>query len=254
MKDIKEIKLTFCGLPESGKTSFLAALSHLSNSCEIATDLKLESLPKHRYFINNLADRWLGCEEVLRTQVSNRDRLEMTVSKGSQRFRLEMPDLSGETWKNLWVDHELDNENISFINQSHGILFFIHCDNIQYPYTIGDVQVMNYTTDSNGDEKAKPAPWNPSIHTPTQTIVVDLLSKLFSLIDNREARLAIVLSAWDKADEGIAPTAFIQRELPLLGQYLNSKLDFQYVEIFGVSAQGGDLKNNEIRTRLGFVA
>lgn len=55
--------------------------------------------------------------------------------------------------------------------------------------------------------------------------------------------LGIVVSAWDlvqKADAKIKPRSWIEKNMPLLRQYLQSNAPSFEFEAFGVSAQGGD--------------
>ena len=71
----QEVKVIFCGLPSSGKTSFLGALSYLATSDEIDKELELVGLPIERHFFNVLAEKWVSCEPMLRTKVSSTDKI-----------------------------------------------------------------------------------------------------------------------------------------------------------------------------------
>jgi hypothetical protein len=54
-------------------------------------------------------------------------------------------------------------------------------------------------------------------------------------------RLAVMLSAWDKANgEGLPPLSYLEAKLPLLAQYLRRNADKWRVNVYGVSAQGGE--------------
>jgi hypothetical protein len=54
-------------------------------------------------------------------------------------------------------------------------------------------------------------------------------------------RLAVMLSAWDKArGEGRSPQEFLEQKVPLLHQYLEQNAEKWTFSTYGVSAQGGD--------------
>ncbi|CAQ81918.1 hypothetical protein VSAL_p840_59 (plasmid) [Aliivibrio salmonicida LFI1238] len=239
----QESKVIFCGLPSSGKTSFLGALSYLAENDEVDKDLELAVLPKERLFFNELADKWVSCEPMLRTKISSSDKIEMTLKKSNQHFSIEMPDLSGETWSELWTEHKMDNQLISFLNKTSCVIFFIHVDELIVPMSICDE--ASIIKGESADHKDNNTKWNPSEHTPTQSIVIDLLRKLSTLLADTDKKLAIVLSAWDTLPNGSVPMSFLKKELPLLSQYLNCKFDYEQIKVFGVSAQGGSLNTPE---------
>ncbi len=61
--------LIVCGLPESGKTTFLAALWHLVRSNEINTELALAGLSHGDYgYVTDIADVWLKARRQERTK------------------------------------------------------------------------------------------------------------------------------------------------------------------------------------------
>ena len=60
--------IVVCGLPGSGKTTFLAALWHLVQSKEANTVLTLESLVYGQYeYVNAIRERWLKGRQQTRT-------------------------------------------------------------------------------------------------------------------------------------------------------------------------------------------
>ena len=85
------------------------------------------------------------------------------------------------------------------------------------------------------------------MHAPTQVPLVDLLQHLGQPpLAAGPRRLAVILSAWDKAEgEGLPPEPFLAAKLPLLDQYLRSGRDRWDWRVYGVSAQGGDYDKNK---------
>lgn len=57
-----------------------------------------------------------------------------------------------------------------------------------------------------------------------------------------EERLAVVLTAWDKAGDS-DPRRFLEDHAPLLAAWLDTNLHPADVEVFGLSATGGDLED-----------
>ena len=237
----QETKIIFCGLPSSGKTTFLGALSYLAANDEVGKELELAGLPTERHFFNELAHQWVCCEPMLRTKVSSSEKIEMTLKKNDQHFLIEMPDLSGETWDELWIEHELDTNIVSFLNETSGIVFFIHVDKLKVPMSICDETSIVQPKISDNTDNIQLEKWKPTEHSTTQSIVVDLLGKIASQLKGVNKKLVVVLSAWDTISDSPSPISFIEKELPLLYQYLDCKFDYEQVDIFGVSAQGGSL-------------
>ena len=78
---------------------------------------------------------------------------------------------------------------------------------------------------------------------PEQVRIVELLQFLQRKpFLRRHRRLAILVSAWDLiADAQLTPDEWLQREMPLLYQFLLANTSTCSVRVYGISAQGGDL-------------
>lgn len=245
-----EKKIIFCGLPDSGKTTFLGALSYLTESNIAANSLKLEDLRDQRHFFNQLADTWVSCKPMLRTKVDSKDTIEMTLSDSYGKFDIELPDLSGETWAAMWSEHEISCSIGAFIEKCNSVAFFIHADQITVPMSISEENSMLQNQKEEDVTESALEHWDSSKHASTQAISVDLLTKLASIMVSSNKRVAIILSAWDKVDSSIAPMDFVEAQLPLLLQYLNSEFDYSHFKVFGVSAQGGCLDDSSQKESL----
>jgi hypothetical protein len=55
------------GLPEVGKTTFLAALWHVTESGEVQASLSLERISENAKHLNSIRSDWLRLEKVGRT-------------------------------------------------------------------------------------------------------------------------------------------------------------------------------------------
>ena len=58
---------TIIGMPNSGKTTFLAALWHLVTSGESKPALQFDRLDGDVQYLNVIAERWQRCEKAART-------------------------------------------------------------------------------------------------------------------------------------------------------------------------------------------
>jgi GTPase SAR1 family protein len=245
MDDTTEsLSVMICGLPASGKTTFLGALSHSINSQEIETSLKYDGLPADRTYLNQLAERWLSCEAMNRTVIGTHNSVELKLRSESSRISLTIPDLSGETWSHLWDERQTTTTVAELCKQSSGIVFFIHCDQFVKVQTVVDQNEQNKALGEEEIEVNKvTADWQPLEHTPTQTIVVDILQSLSNISFGVERRkLVVMLSAWDKAEPcGQTPAEYLHEHFPLLNQFLEANFLFSKVKVLGISAQGGDL-------------
>ena len=128
-------------------------------------------------------------------------------------------------------------------------MLFIHSDTISAPQWIVDEVALSRHLNVE-IPKGQEVEWHPR-HAPTQVQLVDLLQLLRTdPLDNGPRKLAIMFSAWDKAeDEGLSPHDFLAEKLPLLTQYLTSNSDDWSWQVYGVSAQGGDYDNTDDGSR-----
>lgn len=234
--------IVICGLPESGKTTFLAALWHLVTSREIDTTLRFGSLRNgDASHLNAIAARWRNAEVQDRTEVASNRVVSMNLVRGDgELVRVFFPDLSGEVYRRMWEDRDCDPDVADILCSGSAVLLFAHADRIQAPQWVVDEAALMEKLGlpvSNGQE----IPWHPRL-APTQVQMIDLLQLLRTPpLDIGPRRLALMLSAWDKvAPEGRTPEGLLRERLALLDQYLRQGADGWRWRVYGVSAQGGD--------------
>lgn len=236
--------LLICGLPESGKTTFLGALSYLISNQEVSTSIRENGLPEQRKYITELSDRWASCEKMERNRSSDFHDICFPLEDNRGAFELLSPDLAGETWLNdVCCDRKCSEKVIDYASRSGGILFFIHAKNILDVIPINACPLLG--TEEKGSQPDSPIPWNPLDHYPTQASVVDLLQLLSDKpMGLEQRRVVIMLSAWDMvSNKGLSPSQYLEQYLPLLYQYLESRHDYKQYRVYGISAQGGDFEN-----------
>lgn len=237
------------GLPESGKTTFLAALWHLITNKKVQVRLSLvRLLAEEAAYLRAIASRWAQAKKQDRTFQSGNKTVKLTLkSEGDDEFDLTFPDIAGEAFSQMWELREC-TPAVADALRATGVLLFIHVDKIKPPGWIADDAALAQGMDNapgnaqGGAESGVPLPWKPQT-SPTQVQLVDMLRCLQAPPLTVGARkLAVILSAWDKveADE-VSPARFLEMHLPLLYQYLAHGLGTGWEQrIFGVSAQGAE--------------
>lgn len=237
-----EQAIVVLGLPESGKTTYLAALWHLLQARKVESKLKAPRLRAGEApHLNEIAKRWLAAKKQERTfQDKNRTvTMEMQSVAGAQ-FVLAFPDVAGEAFAQIWEKRECDADVLRSLT-ARGVLLFIHATDIKPPNWIADEVKLNKLLGikrNHGD----PIPWDARF-APTQVQLVDLLRCLQEPpLGAGPRRLVIALSAWDLAErDNKTPEKYLEMHLPLLHQYLSHGLDPSWVvKVYGISAQGAE--------------
>jgi len=280
-KPRKPIRLLAMGLPQVGKTTFLAAFWHLLTSGEVRDSLVLAEFQPSRDHLNTIATLWRKWEEIPRTTLPKERVVTVNVSLPGkdQVFELSVPDASGEGFKRIFETRHCSREFEDLATDSRELLLFLHPKQAVPPQRI-DLEVdklsddldnlldmiagaPNSATDATmgvgvdgtaSGGHAQPAAaeetqipseilkWNAK-YSAYQAKLVDLLQVASRLRCEQPARLAVVISAWDRCErEKLQPEAWIKARLPLLYQYLVANADVCDFAVFGVSAQGAELK------------
>lgn len=241
-----ERSIAIIGLPGSGKTTFLAALWHLITERDVDTALRFHTLLVGKAtHLNEIAARWRDAKIQDRTTVGGNRLVSMNLlDTADMPVRVTFPDVPGEAYRRMWEDRECDPE-IAEILCAGDVIFFVHADTIQSPKWIVDEVALSKAIGLEVLE-GQEVPWHPRL-APTQVQLVDLLQLLRKPpLDTGPRRLAIILSAWDKAcGEELSPQAYLEAKLPLLAQYLQRGADGWNWRIYGLSAQGGDYDSTD---------
>lgn len=236
-----EPQIVIVGLPESGKTTFLAALWHVVNAAEIDTALRFGALGQgDRSYLNTITKQWRSARKQERTIVGGPRNVTMHFKDRNNRdVRVIFPDLPGEDFVRIWEAREC-SETLSNSLEQSAVLMFVHADTIRAPGWVADEVDQSQSLGLPVPE-GDPSPWKPA-DAPTQVQLVDLLQLIRAQVGERsKRRLVVVLSAWDKvANEASDPASYLAEKLPLLSQYLHGNGDNWDWRVYGISAQGGD--------------
>jgi len=244
-------KQLIIGLPEAGKTTFLAALWHVVTSKEVDGSLQLIKLDGDRKHLNKIRKAWLEYRKVGRTIPTTEELVSMRLGlpKNQRSVELVFPDMSGESFRQQWVDRKWSKEYDDLVKEASGVLLFVHPLKVVGPdrlepaleeivAEIADEEDEENEASGVSDEDSLPE-WDAKT-SPTQVQLVELLQFIehqLQLI--RINRVGIIVSAWDLVmDRYESPDVWLQRRLPLLDQYLKANNERFETRIYGVSAQG----------------
>lgn len=253
------------GLPESGKTTFIAAFWHVAESEEVPSSLRVKQLTGDRAYLNRLREAWLRCEPVGKTLPADDTVVRMLLEDRASQSTSELflPDIAGEIFRDQWVNRRWTKAFDELVLATDGALLFVHPSEIKEPIRIETVNVqadhIRQVRDDGGVAvpggaptaagAATPTIWDAS-SAPTQVQLVDLVQFLIWRRGGRALNLAVVVSAWDLVrSAGKSPREWCAARLPLLGQFLDSNPLSLQVAYYGISAQGGELPRDAERLR-----
>jgi hypothetical protein len=262
MSNLSLLKHLVVGLPRTGKTSFIAALGHVVESGEVPNSLQLVDMGNARDRVNAISKEWLGYREVDRTNFNTETNVIMKLStpSGENVVELLLPDMTGESFELQWRNREWTKEYDDLARESSGMLLFVHPDKIVEPLSIEEVAHLEgqmtggdagHSSASQSGTTPKPTAWNHDC-VPTGVQLVELLQ---FFLDQKDiyplARIAIIVSAWDKLqDLEITPDEWLAMALPLLDQFLRAARNRVPFRVYGISALGGDINDAEDLERM----
>lgn len=250
------------GLPSSGKTTFLAALWHLVEANEVKCRLRFESGHGDFSYLHQIAEAWRTFKRVPRTsQTGEQDVIiELINPETGEKARAFFPDLAGETFDRQVEERICKPVFVEELSKNDGILFFINADVKEDGLSIGELnarlpaEAQIPATVAGEDlhrESVKLQEWEPK-HLPAQVKIVQLLSDLVRPpFEPMRRRLALMISAWDLTREmQLTPARWLATHMPLVSQFLRANPDYFDYQIYGVSAQGVILDDDEAVERV----
>jgi hypothetical protein len=260
------LKLLIAGYPKAGKTTYLAALWYvLNHTDELDAGLRLHKLEGNDVYLNKIQDQWLGYQEVERTKLSQEKAIffEVRDLKSGKVIGLSFPDLSGERFDDQFEQRHCFSDFADLVTRATGCLVFIHSGQMTKSVSIASaepaIDILKSQSDVKGLDKdthipEKPVPWNRTMPC-IQVKTIELLQFIAYLRGSVEPiRLAVVISAWDLVESHHkTPSAFLEKHLPFLHQFLAANTEIFCSGVFGISATGVDL-SKENRTNVQIYA
>jgi hypothetical protein len=235
--------LLLVGLPQTGKSNFLAALDEVLEMQKDPNGLSGGSFAESRSYLARLRNAWSRGEDMPRTNLNEDNmvvRLRAQHSPSGTVAELVLPDMFGETYSHQCEQREWAREYRERLPNLSGLLLFIMCtenamhEPIQSPWP----------PTPEGEAPAEVKQWEPK-YAARQTKVVELLQFIVDVgYVRRPLRVAVMISAWDivqKVGNALPqdPAVFLATYWPLLYQFLVSNPETFSFRPFGVSARGG---------------
>ena len=248
------------GMPKTGKSTFLGALYHVLETGS-EPSVVLDVLPNAREHLEGLRKRWLRVEREGRTPSVSPiiNDLKLRIDGGKKFLALRWPDLSGEYFDVMVRKRTLNGEVAEILDDAIAIMIFIHPDTVNQQPRISEIDRLASVIELGSFEQAQTQTgsdtleseqkdWDPMM-VPGQVLVVELIQLLLhSRPVQPISRVSIVLSAWDLVCAAFdSPKGYMEKQLPLLNQFLKANCDCVEFRVFGVSALGGDIGKDKVR-------
>lgn len=236
--------IVLVGLPKSGKSSYLGALRHLMVSREVETAIELERFAGDERHANGLSSWWHDAIPFERTSMLKEGRVSVVGScrNSGQTFTMELPDLSGERFRQLGGGRVCPESLRSALLGADGILLFVNACK----------EYEDASKDEVGHTSSMPAKaWDPE-HMPEQALLLEILNFLnrYPTIARRR-RVALIVSAWDVVDPAhAAPASWLEQHRFMLWRFLRNNPALFESRAYGVSALGGDPEDPDTAAKL----
>lgn len=252
------------GLPASGKTTFLVAFTYMLMNytrkvgLHMKPDVKQEGLTES---FQKEINRWTNFEPLTHTAVGQVHRMKYVLyDEMDDRYELEVPDVSGETFSAIIKDRYIDDKTLNDWMRADTILFFINLDKMN----IGDseelltempISVQNLLAGQN--EQIYESSIKDMSEFPGQFALVELL-QILCHVRKKSINIKFIISAWDNIEalnegkDAIIPEEIFSEKLPLVYQFINASKGDLMVQYWGVSAQGSSLEDSAEIERMSF--
>lgn len=241
------------GLPNAGKSTFLAALwyslFHGKNN-----KLKYHKLEGNLAYLQKLSSNWANAQVLNRTiPGEEKENITLMLKRGDMEFELNLPDRSGETFQNHYTNRTMSEDLATYISESEAMMLFINTmdvKDITFHADLGSdlLGTGNDITTSHESRDIK--------NDPMQVQLVDLLQFVEHIRKGEMIKLGVMLSAWDEligSEYESAPESFVQKRMSLLWQFLRSNSQIFECQYWGVSAQGGKIEPENMDELLGYL-
>lgn len=236
------------GMPETGKSTFLAALRHLLLSPTLSTELQLVGLADEERHLNDLERNWLELKNVPRTKPATEGWVEFHVRDAGTGVAsvLLVPDLRGETFEQPACIGQCQPELHDAVAEATGILLFTSAEREGDALMIADLgDILGNTEEPNS---CAPVISFDPYDMPEEVKIVEFLQMANRIpLAPRKRRVAVMVSAWDVVPADLSPLAWFTDKRPMLDQFLEFNTDLWETRIYGVSAQGGRLPQDKKR-------
>ena len=232
-----EKKCFVAGLPDAGKTTFIAALWDIIKRKGSSLELRFSTTPDNTAYLNEIWEYWVSMKKIERSKTPAPDDITINVKRDADgtELVLDLPDFMGEQFQKV-IDHTLPENIQKWIAQSDRMLFLINNLNDSLKDDLEDESEGAIDRVMEKEEAPRLAPEKMLLASQNMMVLKYIANHA------KMKKVAIGLSAWDvKMKEGKSPEDFLKQRSPVLYNFI--KYHFSEVVFFGVSAQGFDYKD-----------
>lgn len=255
---MSSIRLCLVGLPETGKTTYIAALWAYVNAPGPADRYHVVHPPEDAKYLTEIADAWVKGLDMPRNDSTKAPQVSFGIgAAGKPELEFRLPDLRGEVFKTLVTKFQTDQPTIDLLAGADVLLFVVSARNSTTFAALAD---MEFAVPPEGE----PEPDVILDDLDTDFLNTELLQKLCYLYADAELPpIVILVSAWDRmedawdaeaalaASEGRAPDSLpaspqevLAHIQPGFAQFVDEIARTTRVAMVGLSSTGGDVKQD----------
>jgi len=235
--------LLIIGKPHSSKTVFI--VQFYSRLQKRKSKLSLYKPVNDLSAISAAREALANGDEPEATNTERSVTLILPIQFGEEQVDLVCPDYGGEQINTILTSREVDKKWLEAIKESDNWIFFIRLNNISEQLDISKITVTEDHTQGIGEVAEIP------FTISDQSALIELLQIFLHSKEhdyhfkNSKIKLTVVLTCWDELETEEKPKQVLQKNLPLLLNFIESNWKAEKLKIIGLSAQGFPLDNDE---------
>ncbi len=252
------VRLCLVGLPDTGKTTYIAALWAYVNSSGPPERYHVVRPPGNAKYLTEIADAWVRGQPLPRNDSTDTPQISFGIGAEGQRdLEFALPDLRGEVFKTMVTKFQAGLTIIDLLTDADVLLFVVSAKNAR---TFGALAEVGWDPPPEGE----PEPDVDLEELDSDFLNTELLQKLCYLYaETVMPPVVVVISAWDRmvdawaAEEQLAeaegrepqstplpPVDVLAHIQPEFAQRIAEVARASPVHIIGLSSTGGDPEAN----------
>ncbi len=227
-------KIIIAGLPNAGKTTYIAALNGLISSNGFS--LIKNGTSKEQQYLNTVSGEWLRYRKVKRSTDETPHFIDFPLKQKDSdvSFTIELPDVKGEMFEDI-IQNDFDNELEKYCKDADGILYFIN--------EMEDVVLKSELMEVVGESETGNSDHDGSKIAITPEKLTDMVRNILVLKYLRrvmgDVRLVVAVSSWDEEETRFSNIdEYFKKKCPALYNFI--RFHFSDFKLYGVSAQGAN--------------
>lgn len=244
------MQVLIIGKPATSKTTFLVQLYSLMRSGN--GFVKLDGYPESIKAIEDSYKRIRQGEETQPTPANRNIDLVLKADVGGQVLDLICPDYGGEQVNSITESREIEKHWEKMIASSSDWMLFLKVHDIIESYDVSNKHAGEAVSHGveNGSGKSHETILSDGAELVELLQILLFVKKQSTMHQMKVPRLKIVISRWDELHEfaGV-PADLLAKKVPLLSEFAFANWQESAVSVWGLSAQGFDLKLPENKTK-----